>query len=131
MSLTSHGDEGSIVVGWLTKLVAVAAIVGVVGFDAITIGLGHLTTASDADNAVQAASQSYELHHDVQAAFTAAGATLNSHEELEIKGFAIQPDGTTTLTVTNTVKAMLIDRFSQTKSWAVVQATSTGKYTGS
>lgn len=131
MSLTHHDDEGSIVVGWITKLVAVAAIVGVLGFDGISIGVAHLSTADNADDAVQAASQSYEGHHDIQAAFTAAAGALNSHEELQVKGFSIQPDGTTTLTVVNTVKTFLLERTSQTKGWAVVTVSASGKYTGS
>ena len=131
MSLTPHDDDGSIVIGWMTKLVAVAAIVGVVGFDGISIGVAHLSTTDDANNAVQAASQSYEIHHDINAAFSAAVATINSHEELLVKGFAIQPDGTTTLTLVNTVKTLLLERTGQTKGWAVVTVTATGKYTGS
>ena len=57
----------------MTKLAAVAAIFGVIGFDGISVGVGHLTTADAAANAVQAASQSYQSRHDVQAAFTRRG----------------------------------------------------------
>lgn len=131
VSLTPHDDEGSIVVGWMTKVVVVAAIVGLVGFDGISVGVGHFTTSDAAANAAQAASQNYEQRHDVQTAFTAAAATLNSNEELLVKGFSITADGTTTLTVANTVKTLLLERTSQTKGWAVVTATATGKYTGS
>ena len=131
MSLTHDDDEGSIVIGWITKLVAVAAVVGVVGFDGISVGVAHLTTTDAAANAVQAASQAYEGRHDINAAFTAASQTLNSHQELLVKGFSIQPDGTTTLTVVNTVKTLLLERTSQTKGWAVVTASASGKYTGS
>lgn len=131
MSLTHHDDEGSIVIGWITKLAAVAAIFGIVGFDGISIGVAHLTSADAASNAVQAASQSYEGRHDIQAAFTAAAQTLNSHQELLVKGFAIQPDGTTTLTIVNTVKTLLLERTSETKGWAVITVSATGKYTGS
>lgn len=131
MSLTHHDDEGSIVVGWMTKLVAVAAVVGVVGFDGISVGVAHLSTTDDANNAVQAASQSYERQHDLQQAYTAARGAINAHEEVLVKGFAIQPDGTTTLTIVNTVKTLLLERTSQTKGWAVVTVTATGKYTGS
>jgi hypothetical protein len=131
VSLTPHDDEGSIVVGWMTKLAAAAAIIGVMGFDAISIGVGHLTTTDDAGKAAQAASQAYQSHHDIQAAYTAAAGVLGPHEQLSTKGFVILPDGTATVTVVNTVKTLLLERTKQTKSWAVVTVSSTGKYTGS
>jgi hypothetical protein len=131
VSHTHHGDEGSIVIGWITKLAVVAAIFGVLGFDGISVGVAHLTTADAAANAVQAASQSYEVRKDINVAFAAAAQTLNSHEELQSKGFSIAADGTATLTITNTVKTLVLERTSKTKGWAVVSATASGKYTGS
>jgi hypothetical protein len=124
-------DSGAIVLGWMTKIVVVAAIVGVIGFDTISVGLAHLSTADDASNAVQAASQIYETTHNLQLAYNAAAKTLKPSESLEVKGFAIQPDGTTSLTITNTVRTLLLERSAKTGKLAVVTVATTGKYTGS
>jgi hypothetical protein len=126
-----HGDEGSIVIGWVTKLVVTAAIFGVLVFDGISVGVAHLSTTDDANNAIQAASQSYEGQHSLQNAYNAAVATLNNHETISVKDFVIAPDGTTTLTVTNTVKTLILYRTKQSAGLAVVKVRTTGKYTGS
>ena len=124
-------DSGAIVLGWITKLAVVTAVVGVIGFDAISVGLAHLSTADDAANAVQAASQNFESTHNLQLAYNAAVKTMKPSESLEVKGFAIQPDGTTSLTVTNTAHTLLLEHSSKTGKLAVVTASATGKYTGS
>jgi hypothetical protein len=124
-------DAGAIVIGWITKLVVVFAIIGVLGFDAISVGLGYTSTADDANNAVQAASQSYERSHDLQAAYTAAEAVIKPTETIGTKDFTIQPDGTTSLSVTNTAHTLVLYRTSQTKGLAVVTVHATGLYTGS
>ena len=138
MNLTQHHlddlsgpDAGGIVVGWMTKLALTAAVVGLLGFDGISVGVAHFSTADDASNAVQAASQSYELQHNLQNAYNAAEAAINSHESIKTTNFAILPDGTTTLTLTNTVKTLVFFRTSLTKGFAVVTVTASGKYTGS
>jgi hypothetical protein len=126
-----RSDAGSIVLGWLTKLVVAGAIFGVVGFDGISVGVAHLTTVDDAGNAVQAASQNFQTTHNLNMAYAAAKATINPREELGTTDFTIDPDGTTHLTLTNTVHTLLLYRTSQTKGLAVVKVHATGKYTGS
>lgn len=124
-------DAGGIVVGWLTKLAIVTAIVAVLGFDAISVGLGHLNTTSDGDKAVQAASQNFLTTHSEQKAYAAATETLNSHEEIPVASFSIDPDGTTHLSVTNTIHTLVLFRVAKTAKLAVITEKVSGKYTGS
>jgi hypothetical protein len=124
-------DAGGIVLGWMTKLAVVSALVGVVGFDGISVGLAHLNTQDDADSAVQAASQSYLQSHNVQAAYDAAVKAVKPTEEVGTSDFTIAPDGTTTLSLTNTAHTLLLYRSKSTGKWAAVKVHATGKYTGS
>jgi hypothetical protein len=123
------GDAGGIVIGWMTKLAVVFAIIGVLGFDGIAVGVGHLSTADDAANAAQAGSQTYLSSHNINTALSAA--TLKVGETLDADTFAILPDGTTSVTLTRTVHTLVLYRTSKTAGLAVITARATGKYTGS
>jgi hypothetical protein len=125
------GDAGTIVIGWITKLVVTFAIIGVLGFDAISVGIGQLATSDDASHAVQAASQNFQTTHNLQAAYTAAVAAVKPGETIGTADFTIQPDGATSLSLTNTVHTLLLYRTSQTRRLTVITAHATGKYTGS
>jgi hypothetical protein len=128
---TDRRDAGGIVIGWMTKLVVVFAIIGVLGYDGIAVGVGHLSTADDAGNAAQAASQTYQSSHNVNTALASAQAVLKVGEALDASTFSIEPDGTTSVTLTRTVHTLVLYRTSKTAGLAVITAHATGKYTGS
>jgi hypothetical protein len=127
----STRDEGSIVIGWMTKLAVSAAIIGTLGFDGISVGLGHLSTTDDANTAVQAASQNFLTTHNLTLAYNAARSAVKPQETIATTDFAITPDGTATLTLTNTVHTLVLSQTSKTKALAVITVHATGKYTGS
>jgi hypothetical protein len=124
-------DEGGIVIGWVTKLAVTAAIIGTLGFDGISVGLGHLSTTDDANTAVQAASQSYLSTHNLTLAYDAARSAIKPQESIATTDFKIAADGTATLSLTNTVHTLVLFRTSKTKALAVITVHATGKYTGS
>lgn len=104
-------DAGSIVIGWLTKLVAVLAIIGVMAFDALSIGAAHVSATDDADSAASAAQTAWAAKHDVQTAYNAAAASLtNPSEQVLTRGFAVDPDGTVHLLLRRTVSTTLVLR---------------------
>ena len=123
-------DDGSIVVGWMTKLAITAAIIGTLGFDGISVGLGHLSTSDDANNAAQAASQIFQQSHNLTLAYNAAHAALKPQETISSTDFTVASDGTATVSVTNTVHTLVFFRTSATKAWTVITVHATGKYTG-
>lgn len=128
---TRGGDAGSIVLGWVTKLAVAGAIVGVIGYDGISVGLAHLSTPDDANEAVQAASQTYLHTHNLQAAYTAAAAAVKPTELVGTTDFTVTPDGTTSLSVTATAHTLLLFRTKRTSKWADITVYATGKYLGS
>lgn len=123
-------DAGDIVVSWLTKIVLIAAIVGVIGFDSISIGVSRIGVVDDADTAVQAASAAWQgSHHNITLAYQAAQEALPNPqaEEVLVTDFAVEPDGTVHLTVRRTAQTLVLHRISRLQHLAVVQATESGK----
>lgn len=60
-----RGDRGDIVLSWLTKLVLVMAVLGVIGFDAISMGVGRLQAEERAGEAARAAVRSWSQTQEV------------------------------------------------------------------
>ena len=101
-------DSGSIVIGWLARLIVVVAIAGVVLFDVISITAGHIGAEDDASQAATAASADYRANHSVQSAYNAAVDSLpSSSETILTHGFVIDSDGTVHLLLRRTIKTVL------------------------
>lgn len=122
-------DEGSITLGWLTRLVIWLAIIGVMGFDSISVGASRLAVIDDADTAVQAASTVWQRTHDIVAAYNAAEAALPSKatEKVLSTGFTGYPDGTVRLTVRRTARTMLLRDLGSLAHYATSTVTESGR----
>ena len=115
------GDRGSIVLGWLTKLAIAMSIVGLALFDTLSIGAAHLGATDDAGTAAEAASASYRMSHDVDAAYQAALETLPSDSEtLPPTQFIVSPDGTVNLVLRRTTTTLVADRIGFLKKYTLV-----------
>ena len=128
-----RGDRGDIVISWLTKLIVVAALVGVVGFDAISVGVSKMSVSDDASTAVEAASSSWQSsRHNIQFAYQSAQEALSNPltEEIPVNSFSIDPDGTVHLTVVKTARTLLLFRVHKLAHYAVVTSTASGKSIG-
>ena len=128
-----RGDRGDIVISWLTKLVVVTALIGVVGFDGISIGVAKFNVADDATTAVEAASSSWQTsRHNIQYAYESAQEALSNPltEEIPVNSFSIDPDGTVHLTVVKTARTLLLFRVHKLAHYAVVRSTASGKSIG-
>jgi hypothetical protein len=102
-------DDGSIVLGWLTKLVVLFAVVGVLLFDGIAIAVNNVTAQDEANLAAQAAADSYKSTHDLQAAFTAAvAAASDDNEKVLPRSFVINPDGSVHLVLRRETRTLVL-----------------------
>ena len=118
------GDRGDIVLGWLTKLVATLAVLGVLGFDLISLGAARFQAEDHAQAAVRAANEAYRSTPDLQAAYDAALAEVVEHgDTIDPQTFAVAPDGTITLTLHRTASTMVIEKIGPLKAWADVERT--------
>jgi hypothetical protein len=119
-------DRGDIVLGWLTKLVATLAVLGVIGFDLISLGTARFQAEDHAQAAVRAANDAYQGSTNVQAAYDAALAEVVEHgDTIDPQTFSIGPDGTITLTLHRTAPTMVVEKVAPLREWADVRRTVT------
>lgn len=107
----------------LVKVVLVLAVLGVVGFDGISLGVGAMQTADDASAAANAAVTSYSTAHDVTAAYLAAQAVLAPGETIPASSFAMDSSGSVQLVVHRTVPTLLLQRIGPLAHYAVIAET--------
>lgn len=122
------GDRGDIVLGWLTRLVATLAVLGVIGFDAISLASTRFQSEDHAQTAARAASETYKSGQDLQAAYDAAVAEVARHgDTIDPTTFAIGPDGAVTLTLRAAAATMLVEKVGPVRDWAQIETTVTGR----
>lgn len=119
-------DRGDIVLGWLTKLVATLAVLGVIGFDLVSLGAARFQAEDHAQAAARAANDAYRSSPDLQAAYDAALAEVTEHgDSIDPQTFAVGTDGTVTLTLHRTAPTMLVEKIGPLRDWAEVESTVT------
>jgi hypothetical protein len=118
-------DRGSIVIGWLAKLVVVLVLFAIVAFDGIAVGSAHLSGSDDANNAASAAASAWwENHHSIQAAYDAAvAAVTNTNEKVLTTGFTVSTDGSVHLLMTRRVSTLVMKHVGFLKKYTVTTIT--------
>jgi hypothetical protein len=124
-------DRGSIVVGWLTRLVILFAVLGVVAFDGFTLMVSNFGAADDAGVAASAAADSFKATNDVQAAYGAAvSAVAGKGDTVETKTFTIDQGGKVTLTIDRAPTTLWMHRIGPLKKWTLVHQSGDGTPAG-
>ena len=103
-------DRGDIVLGWLTRLVVALAVVAVIGFDAVQVGLANVQLQDQANAAAAAARDAYAEHHDVTQALAAAEVSAhgaNSGDAVVPGSLSVARDGTVSLRLTRQIHTVL------------------------
>lgn len=117
-------DRGDIVLGWLTKLVAGLAILGLIGFDAISLGLARFQAEDHAQVAARAASADFRSSKNLQAAYDAALAEVAEYgDSIDPQSFTVTPEGAVTLTLHRTASTMIVEKIGPLRDWAEVSRT--------
>lgn len=121
MSSRSAADRGDVVLGWLTKVSVGLAVLGVLGYDGVSVLHTGFNAADAADHAAGNANDSWVAHKDVQAAYAAAQATASAGGGTVPKqSFAIEADGTVRLQVRETAPTFVLRHIGLLKHFAVV-----------
>ena len=124
-------DRGGIVLGWLTKLVVVLSLIGLVGFDLVSLGASRLRAEDSAQSAARVAVQAWTGPNDLQAAYDAALAeVLPDGHSIDPASFVVAPDGSVTLTLRTTAPTLLIRKIPPLVQYAEVERTVTRRRTG-
>ena len=123
-------DRGSIVLGWLTKLILVLSVVGLLGFDLISLGTARLQAEDHAQAAARAAVQAYSGPRSVQPAYDAALAEVVAEgDSIDAPSFSFAADGSVTLTLRRTAPTLLVRKISALRKHAEVSRTVTHRPT--
>jgi hypothetical protein len=126
-------DRGGIVLGWLTKLTVALALVGIVLFDAISVGSTMATVTDSANYAAQEASATWDSTKDLQQTYLAAAEAAteqNPDNVVSTKDFTVDPDGTVHLSITRDARTLILYRWDRTAKWAHVTRTGQGRSVG-
>lgn len=123
----SAPDRGDIILGWLTKVVVALAILGLMGFDAMSLTLARVQGEDAAQQAVRAASVTYSTTRDLQAAYDAAVAkAAPAGDTIDPAGFSITPAGAVTLSLRREASTLLVEKVGPLRKYAEVTRTVTG-----
>lgn len=122
-------ERGTIIVGWLTKVAVVLTLLGVLGFDVISVATTKVGATDDAQQAARLGAERYaDTRGDVQEAYAAAlryaekkGASIDPAD------FVVEADGTVHVTVVKTATTLVFYRAGATKKWAHITADGSAK----
>jgi hypothetical protein len=105
-------EEDPVVIGWLTRVTIVLAVLGVLVFDGSALLVGRVSVADHADTAAQAAADSWRAQHSEPAALAAAEQSAGN-DEVVPDSLRIASDGATTLRLHRTVSTMVVRHLPQ------------------
>lgn len=123
-------DAGGIVIGWLVKLMVAAAVLGVIAFDTLSIGSSRVNIMDQGTVAAIEASENWRAQGNIQAAYDAALAAAleaNKTNEIDTESFTVDPDGTVHLRISREAPTLVVSKFAQIRSWAMVRADASGR----
>ena len=112
--------------GWLTKLALLLAVLGLIAFDMIALATTGVTAADDATTDASLAADTYKATTNPQKAYdTAAIEALKHNETIDPNSFYVTPDGHITLTVTRTATTLWMHRIGPLKKYTILTGTAT------
>jgi hypothetical protein len=124
-------DSGSIVVGWLTKVVLILSLLGLAAFDGIAMVSASFTADDHANTIARLAADSYRTSRNPQEACAAAhnealinGETLNCADP---KAFQVYQDGRVTLVIHRKASTLWLHRISFLEEYTDLTSNGVGR----
>jgi|GEM_PF-4131224 len=121
-------DAGGVVVGWLVRLVAVFAVVGVLAFDGVSLGAAELSVTDTAAAAARAAAAELRGGATAQQAYLAAQQEAvhdDGLNDVPAAQFLVGADRSVSLLVRRTPPTMVLHRIPGSDAWLMAEATAT------
>jgi hypothetical protein len=122
-------ERGDVLLGWLTKVVVGIAVVGLVGFDAISIEAGRLSASDEANSAAEAANVAWDtgrVHPAVQQLYDAAAAVAEEHGDfIPPRSFSVDSVGNVRLTLVHHISTIAAHHIGPLRHLTVVRAQGT------
>jgi hypothetical protein len=91
----------------LTRIIVLLAVLGIVGYDGISIAASHAGAPDDANGAASAAASSWLQSHNLTVAEQSAASSLTDTEKLVPHSLVIAADGSVTLRIQRTVHTIV------------------------
>ena len=119
-----RSERGSIMLGGLTKLVLLFAVLGVMLYDVVSIGYTHFNATDHGALAADKAGDVWRDTGSIEQAYEAAQATLQpTGEKIVKKTFTIDPEtDAVSFRLTTHAKTLVAERIPFTRSLTVVEA---------
>jgi hypothetical protein len=119
-----RGDRGDVIVGWLTKVTVVIGVLGVMSFDAVSVGVAKMNADDVAATAAAFGAETWNATHNIQHAYRAASSFAEERgATIAPADFSVDRDGTVRVRVVKEATTVLLYRTSKTKGWARVEGT--------
>lgn len=116
-------DKGTIVVGWLGRLVIMLAVLGVLAFEVLSIVVARVSIEDTGRTAADRALSTYADGGDSYEAFLAADSyAADNGAELSKRSFSITDEGVS-FNLKKTAPTLVLFRFDATAPWAEVRTT--------
>lgn len=126
-ALTGSAEEGSIVLGWFTKLAIGLGLLGLLIFDGLALLTATVNAADHATHDASLAADNYKVTKNPQLAFNAAEAeAAASGESVDPKSFRVTAAGHVTLTVHKTANTLWMHSIGFLKKYTEVTGTGEG-----
>ncbi len=125
-------DRGDIVMGWLVKVTVVLALIGVVAFDAISIGTTRLSVEDQGNVAARTASENWQRTHDANDALAAASQAATEQNPLNVvvpSTFRVDLDGTAHFTMEREASTLVAHYVGPLRRLCLVDAAAEGRST--
>jgi hypothetical protein len=123
-------DAGSIVMGWLTKVVVVLSLLGILAFDGIALVTARFSADDHAHMVARSAADTYRTTKSPrQACLTAqteAAVNLETIDCEDAEAFQVRDDGRVKVTLHKTATTLWMHRIGFLKKHTHVTGTGTG-----
>lgn len=118
MRLDPSSQRGDIIVGWLTRLVAVFALIGIAGYDAISLTVAKTTVTDHASLAALDAAEAWAQTRDLRQTYAAAEATaVRGGDTVVANSLVVDADGTVHVQLCRTATTLVLQRADRTNKW--------------
>ena len=124
-------DSGSIVIGWLARLVILFAVLGFLAYDGVMLMVSNFAAADDAGVAASAAADTFHATNDVRAAYDSAVKAVDGKgDTVEQKTFQIDQAGKVSLIIDRSPTTLWLHRVGPLKKWTLVRQNGAGTPAG-
>lgn len=114
-------DRGSIVVGWLVRLTLTLGLLGLIGFELLSIAVTHVTVQDIGSQSADAAQTSWAQVHSIPQAYAAAEEYARSQgATIPHNSFAVNADGSMRFVVRKVATTLVVGHIHPLSKWAVV-----------